>query len=196
MITLRDKHVVITGARGILGSAVAQCASELGARLSLVDLRATGEKEIGVDLADAAATLAALGRLEEVDILFHLAGGFAMGPAVHDPDPKMWENMFQINVTTLQNTVRSLVPGMIARRRGRIVTVGALSARQGAARMSAYIAAKSVVMRLTESLSAELKEHGINVNGVLPSIIDTPTNRHDMPDADPSRWWHPLTWQN
>ena len=66
------------------------------------------------------------------------------------------------------------VPGMIERRRGSIVNVGALGALKGQGHMSAYCAAKSVVMRLTESLSAELKHHGANVNAVLPSMIDTP----------------------
>ena len=77
---------------------------------------------------------------------------------------------------------------MLANGEGRIVNVGALSAREGQAQMSAYCAAKSTVMRLTESLSKELRHKGINVNAVLPSIIDTPTNRNDMPDADFSQW--------
>ena len=91
----------------------------------------------------------------------------------------------------MQNAVRAAVPGMIERGRGAIVNVGALGALKGQAQMSAYCAAKSVVMRLTESLSAELKHHGVNVNAVLPSMIDTPRNRADMPDADPSLWVSP-----
>jgi NAD(P)-dependent dehydrogenase (short-subunit alcohol dehydrogenase family) len=96
--------------------------------------------------------------------------------------------MFAINVRTLQNALRAAVPGMIACGRGSIVNVGALGALKGQGGMSAYTAAKSVVMRLTESLSAELKEQGINVNAVLPSLIDTPRNRADMPGADYARW--------
>jgi NAD(P)-dependent dehydrogenase (short-subunit alcohol dehydrogenase family) len=77
---------------------------------------------------------------------------------------------------------------MIAQRHGRIVNVAASSAQKGVARMGAYCATKSAVIRLTESMAAELREHGINVNCVLPTILDTPENRSAMPDADASRW--------
>ena len=81
--------------------------------------------------------------------------------------------------------------GVLERGRGSIVNVGALSAQSGQPNMGAYVAAKSTVMRLTESLSGELRSQGVNVNAVLPSMIDTPTNRRDMPDADFSRWVDP-----
>jgi NAD(P)-dependent dehydrogenase (short-subunit alcohol dehydrogenase family) len=84
-----------------------------------------------------------------------------------------------------------VVPVMRRARRGFIVNVGAMSALRGAAKMGAYIASKSALMRLTESMSAELREDGINVNAVLPSVIDTPANRQSMPDADPRRWVAP-----
>jgi NAD(P)-dependent dehydrogenase (short-subunit alcohol dehydrogenase family) len=83
------------------------------------------------------------------------------------------------------------MPIFLARGRGSVVNIGAMSAREGQANMSAYCAAKSVVMRLTESLSKELRNKRVNVNAVLPSIIDTPRNRADMPDADFSRWVSP-----
>jgi NAD(P)-dependent dehydrogenase (short-subunit alcohol dehydrogenase family) len=114
-----------------------------------------------------------------------------MGPQTWEVADADWEQMFAINVHTLQNAVRAVVPGMIATGRGSIVNVGALGAVKGLPRMSAYTAAKSVVMRLTESLSAELKDKGINVNAVLPSLIDTPRNRADMPGADYARWLKP-----
>jgi NAD(P)-dependent dehydrogenase (short-subunit alcohol dehydrogenase family) len=99
--------------------------------------------------------------------------------------------MFRINVETMRNAVRAAVPALRQRGGGAIVNVGALSAREGQAQMSAYCAAKSTVMRLTESLSKELRAEQINVNAVLPSILDTPRNRADMPDADFSRWVSP-----
>jgi NAD(P)-dependent dehydrogenase (short-subunit alcohol dehydrogenase family) len=77
---------------------------------------------------------------------------------------------------------------MIAARRGKIVNVAAAGAFKGAAAMGAYAASKNAVARLTESMSMELREHGINVNAVAPSIIDTAPNRNAMPDADPKRW--------
>lgn len=196
-MNLEQKRVLVTGGNGVLGRAVAARARELGARTVLVDLAfaadlpATAGDRHTVDLVDADATRACFEDIGPVDVLCNIAGGFSMGPRTWEIESAEWEQMFAINVRTLQNAVRATVPGMLARGRGAIVNVGALGALQGQARMSAYCAAKSVVMRLTESLSAELKDHGVNVNAVLPSMIDTPRNRADMPDADFSRWVRP-----
>jgi NAD(P)-dependent dehydrogenase (short-subunit alcohol dehydrogenase family) len=89
------------------------------------------------------------------------------------------------------NVARVTVPHMLARGGGRVVTVGAGAALRGAAGMGAYSASKSALIRLTESMSAELKDRNVNVNCVLPSIIDTPENRRAMPGADPSAWVAP-----
>ena len=126
------------------------------------------------------------------DVLANVAGGFAMGETVHETTDATWQAMFDINVHTMLNMVRACVPQMLSQRSGRIVNIGARAGMRGAARMGAYCAAKSTVIRLTESLAEELKEHGINVNCVLPSIIDTPRNRTDMPDADFSKWVAPV----
>ena len=83
---------------------------------------------------------------------------------------------------------RAVVPAMQARGRGWIVNVSAMGALKAAPAMGAYAVAKSAVLRLTEAMAGELRERGINVNCVLPSIIDTPANRADMPGADPARW--------
>jgi NAD(P)-dependent dehydrogenase (short-subunit alcohol dehydrogenase family) len=71
---------------------------------------------------------------------------------------------------------------------GRIVNIGANAALKSAAGMGAYTASKAAVHRLTESLADELKDQGVTVNAVLPSVIDTPVNRRDMPDADFTKW--------
>jgi len=196
-MTLQGKRIVITGAAGALGRGVSECARALGAEAVLVDLAfppdtpGDGSLRLAVDLGDAVATRACFAQIGRVDGLFNLAGGFAMGPRTWEVADDEWAQMYQINVATMQNAVRAAVPGMIERGRGSIVNVGALGALKGQGHMSAYCAAKSVVMRLTESLSAELKHHGVNVNAVLPSMIDTPRNRADMPDADPSLWVSP-----
>jgi NAD(P)-dependent dehydrogenase (short-subunit alcohol dehydrogenase family) len=114
-----------------------------------------------------------------------------MGPAVHETSDEDWNFLFDINVRTMLNMVRAVVPGMIQQGGGTIINVGANSAQKGIAQMGAYCAAKSVVIRLTEAMAAELREKNINVNCVLPSIIDTPANRAAMPDADPSHWVAP-----
>ncbi len=188
---LDGKTILITGARGALGTIAADVACDLGARLILVDIEADDSHRdaqwIGVDLTDPAATAKALAGIE-VDALLHIAGGFTCGTSSYAIEDDEWAGMFKSNVDTLRNVVRHIVPPMIARKRGSIVTVGAISAFTGKGEMGAYCAAKSSVMRLTESLAAELRDHGINVNGVAPSIIDTPASRAAMPDADHSRW--------
>src|SRR5687768_17265265 len=81
-----------------------------------------------------------------------------------------------------------MVPAMLKAGGGKIVNIGAFAAQRGAANMGAYVASKSAVIRITETMAAELREKNINVNCVLPTIIDTPDNRAAMPQADPRRW--------
>ena len=114
-----------------------------------------------------------------------------MGESVHETSAATWDFLMDLNARTLINVASAVVPAMIQRGRGRIVTIGAGAALKGGAHMGAYAASKSALIRLTESMSAELKHQGINVNYVLPSIIDTPDNRAAMPDADASRWVAP-----
>jgi NAD(P)-dependent dehydrogenase (short-subunit alcohol dehydrogenase family) len=189
--------VIVTGAAGILGSAVADAFAARGATLALVDVVAIDSDHASFvcDLTQAAACTQLLAdietRLGPVGVLANIAGGFTMGEAVHETTAATWQFMFDINVLTMLNMVRASVPRMLQQQHGRIVNIGARAGLKGSARMGAYCAAKSAVIRLTESLADELKEHGINVNCVLPSIIDTPRNRSDMPDADFSRWVAP-----
>ena len=206
MLDFTDRTVLITGAAGNLGRAVAAAFAHRGARLVLVDLDAAGlddaypgeqddRMKSAVDLlqpnALGEAVMTARQRFGSLDVLAALAGGFHMGEPVHKLPPAAWDRMLDLNARTLLNTVDAVVPEMLHHGAGKIVTVGANAARQGQANMSAYIVAKSAVIRLTESLSAELRDKGINVNCVLPSIIDTPENRGAMPDADPAKWVAP-----
>ena len=122
---------------------------------------------------------------------------FRMGEAVHETSDANWNFLFDINARTLLHAARAVVPQMLKQpssasgSRGKIINVGAFGAQRGGAQMGAYAASKASVMRLTESMAAELREQGINVNAVLPTIIDTPQNRKDMPDADPAKWVAP-----
>jgi NAD(P)-dependent dehydrogenase (short-subunit alcohol dehydrogenase family) len=192
---LNGKTIIITGANGALGSAVVESAVGQGASVIAIDRLFNGERDdiqqITLDLTDAKAVTTAIAAINTIDGLFNVAGGFAMGPAVHETQASEWEAMFSMNVATARNMCAAVVPKMLAESCGAIVNVGAMSAREGQGNMGAYCVAKSAVMRLTESLSKELREQGINVNAVLPSIIDTPTNRADMPDAEHSKWVDP-----
>jgi NAD(P)-dependent dehydrogenase (short-subunit alcohol dehydrogenase family) len=189
--------VVITGAAGVLGNAVAREFAARGATLALVDVIAIESPHASFvcDLTDAPAcrnlVAAITRRFQRIDVLANVAGGFTMGETVHETSDATWKFMFDLNVHTMLNMVRAATPAMLAQHSGRIVNIGARAGLKGAGRMGAYCAAKSAVIRLTESLADELKQHGINVNCVLPSIIDTPRNRTDMPDADHSRWVAP-----
>lgn len=200
------RTVVITGAAGNLGRAVAQAFADRGANLALVDVRreplisAYAEETATrmfapTDLLDQQAVnamaAAVTGRFGGIDVLCNIAGGFRMGEAVHETGDDTWNFLFDLNARTMLHAVRAVVPGMVRAGRGRIVSVGAFAAQKGAAQMGAYVASKSAVIRLTETMAAELRDKGINVNCVLPTIIDTPQNRQAMPDADPSRWVSP-----
>jgi len=200
------RSVLVTGAAGNLGLAVAQAFGERADNLVLVghrreELAATfgnethGRMFATADLLDQSrvdgVVRLAIDRFGRIDVLCNIAGGFRMGTPVHQTSDKDWDFLLDINVRTMLNCVRAVVPHMIERGGGKIVNVGAASAQKGVALMGAYVAAKSAVIRITESMAAELREKNINVNCVLPTIIDTPQNRAAMPDADPSRWVAP-----
>jgi len=206
MNDFQGQTVLITGATGKLGRAVVQAFADRSAQLVLVSrhrdsLRnAFGEENaqrmfVAANLlqarqAEGAAT-GAMTRFGRIDVLCNLAGGFHMGEAVHETAQTHWDAIFGMNVNTLMHMTHAVVPSMLAQGGGKIVNVGALAAQRGLAQMGAYIAAKSAVIRLSQSMAAELREKNINVNCVLPSILDTPQNRAAMPGADPARWVAP-----
>ena len=179
------RTVLVTGAAGNLGRAVAHAFTGLGDKLVPLDVKT------GTDLLDPKSVQAAVDKAGRVDVLCNLAGGFRMGSAVHETSEKDWSFLFDLNVRTMVNMSRAVVPVMLKAGGGKIVNVGAFAAQKGVAQMGAYVASKSAVIRLTETMAAELREKNINVNCVLPSIIDTPENRAAMPDADPKRWVAP-----
>jgi NAD(P)-dependent dehydrogenase (short-subunit alcohol dehydrogenase family) len=197
---------MITGAAGNLGRAVARSFLAERARLVLVDLRRASLEDafgpendqqlfVPTNLLEqeqvTRAAKAALDRFGRIDVLCNLAGGFRMGEAVHETADKNWDFLFDVNGRTLLHAARAVVPHMLEQGGGKIVNVGAFSAQKGLGRMGAYTAAKGTVVRLTEAMAAELREKNINVNCVLPTIIDTPENRAAMPEADSSRWVAP-----
>jgi NAD(P)-dependent dehydrogenase (short-subunit alcohol dehydrogenase family) len=202
-----SRTVVITGAAGNLGRAVAQAFAAQGDRLVLLD-RDAGRLEastagigggdtlrLAANLLDAASAQAAVAqavaRFGRLDALCNIAGGFRMGEAVHETSDETWDFLFGLNAKTLLHMARAVVPQMLQQGSGAIVSVAAGAAQRGGAQMGAYAASKSAVIRLTESMSAELRHRGVNVNCVLPSIIDTPENRKSMPDANPAEWVAP-----
>jgi NAD(P)-dependent dehydrogenase (short-subunit alcohol dehydrogenase family) len=198
------KRVVISGAAGALGAAVAQAFASSGAHLALIDRAADAkglDTKLGaphfflgdVDLADLAhaqrAISTAVSRLGGVDVLVNIAGGFRW-ETVADGKVDTWDFLYTINVKTALCASKAALPHLQPGR-GRIINIGAAAVAKAGTGMGAYTASKSGVIKLTEALAEELKDKGINVNAVLPSIIDTPANRADMPNADFSKWVAP-----
>jgi NAD(P)-dependent dehydrogenase (short-subunit alcohol dehydrogenase family) len=203
---LRDKVIAVTGGFGALGLAVAKAAINQGAHVALID-RAAGPvlTELpaqlsaafllgGVDLTEFEAAQRAVAAVAHqyggLDALVNIAGAFRW-QTLADGDLSSWDVLYEINLKTAVVASKSALPHMRKRGGGRIINIGAAAATKAAAGMGAYASAKAGVAKLTESLAEELKDEGINVNAVLPSIIDTPANRRDMPAADFSRWVTP-----
>jgi len=191
------KVVVVTGASGALGAAVVKALRARGDRVGAIDhatatVPPTAElfRAGGVDLSNAAQAAAAIDAVAQhfgqLDGLINVAGAFAY-ETVADGDPATWSRLYAINVLTAVNASRAAIPHLVKSRAGRIVNVGAMGALRASAGMGPYAASKAGVHRLTEALAAELKGK-VTVNAVLPSTIDTPANRRDMPDADFSTW--------
>lgn len=200
------KTVLITGAAGVLGRAVVAAFRAAGDNVvALARDRAQLEQAFGpqadgmlyvaVDLRDAAQVVSAAAAARQcfggIDVLVNVAGAFRMGTPAHAAPDEQWDQMLDVNFRSALNAVRAVVPHMLEAGGGRIVSVASAAARQGQANMAPYVISKDAVIRLTESMSAELRGKGINVNCVLPGMIDTPQNRADMPNADRSKWTAP-----
>lgn len=195
-----DRVMAVTGAFGALGRAVVAAARAAGWRVVGIDqampedaaavVGPTGLAEAGVDLSDAGAVARAFQligeRLGRIDALVNIAGAFRW-ETLEAGNPDTWAFLFRVNLMTAANTSRAALPFLAKGGEGAIVNIGAGAAHKAGAGMGAYAASKAGVHRLTESLAEEWKGK-VRVNAVLPSTIDTPLNRKDMPDADFSTW--------
>jgi len=204
MNSLEGKIVAITGGFGSLGLATARVLAQRGARVALIGHGAASEAlpaplgdaciVTGIDLTDAKSAQQAIDTVVQrtggLDALVNVAGAFAW-ETVADGSADTWQAMFDVNVKTALNASKAALAQLGAKEGGRIVNVGALAAMKAGKGMGAYAASKAALLRLTEALAEELKDTGVTVNAVLPSIIDTAPNRRDMPDADFSRWVRP-----
>ena len=196
MTPLAGRIAVVTGAAGALGQAVLTHFKTLGATSIALDRQKT-------PLGDAAAVYACdltdedsvrqtfdtlVAQHPRIDVLANIAGGFAMGPQVHEATLQDWEAMLKINAMTALWSCKYALPVMRKAGFGRIINIGARAARRPAPGMAPYCVSKAAVISLTEVLALECADRGITVNCILPGTIDTERNRLDMPDADYSRW--------
>ena len=190
--------VAITGAAGALGRKTVDFLGEHGwttVGIDLADMRdSRAELALGgIDLTDETQMQAAMRRIEgefgRLDGLVNIAGGFSW-ETVADGSVATWDRLYAMNLRTALVATRTSL-SLLRASRGAVVNIGAAGATKAGAGMGAYAASKAAVARLTEALAEELKDAHVRVNAVLPSIIDTPANRAEMPDADVGRWVTP-----
>ena len=195
------RSVIVTGGFGTLGQCVSQWFRGQGDRVARIDYAGEPSSALegaldisGVDLTHAKAAQTALDQVLEahggVDVLVNVAGGFTW-ETLAEGSIESWSRMQAMNLTTTVTITKAVLPLLTASANGRIINIGAGAAIKADMGMGAYAAAKSGVHRLTEALAVELGSSSVTVNAVLPSIIDTPQNRADMPDADFSQWVSP-----
>ena len=204
--TLQGKVAIITGSAGNLGQSIAQQLDRSGVFLALFD-RADGRlNEIfprwkdspehmfveSIDLIDEEQVSEAVSRVIQrfgrIDILINAAGGYRAGKPTHETTDQEWNFMMDLNARTVVNVSRAVIPHMLDQSSGKVLNISARPGLKGPRDGAAYAASKSAVMRITESMSAELKHAGINVNAVLPGTLNTPANRKQMPEANFDNW--------
>jgi len=205
---MTSKVAIISGASGGLGRAVSHIFHQQGASLVLVGSHLNGLRTLADELGNRTLPLTAnlvdpaeaehvvqstLDHFGRVDILLNLAGGFTGGQPVSQSPTDELDNMLDINLRTTYNLSKAAVKPMMEQKWGRIVNTGSRDSLKGRAKFSAYAMSKAAVLRLTESMAAEVQEYGITINTILPGTIDTDTNRQSMPNADFSKWVKPET---
>jgi NAD(P)-dependent dehydrogenase (short-subunit alcohol dehydrogenase family) len=192
--------IIVTGGFGILGRAAAAAFTANGDAVARVDFAKSAPDNAaaldigGVDISDPAAAEAAIAQitaqLGAPSVLVNIAGGF-IWETLETGGPATWERMFHINVLTAVTMTKAALPSLQAAPAAAIINIGANAALKAAGGMGSYTASKSGIHRFTESLAEELKSSSVTVNAILPTIIDTPTNRADMPTADFNEWVKP-----
>ena len=201
-MTLENRVVLITGAKGGLGTYVTIAFLAAGATVAGVsrsirqsDFDHPAFTAIPAELSsrDAAATLTGevLTRFGRIDAAVHLLGGFAGGATVADSDDETLDQMFELNFRTLFHLARAVLPSMRTRCAGSLLAVGSRAAVEPQAGLGVYSASKAALVSLVRTIAKENASCGVSANVVLPGTMDTPANRKAMPDADTSKWVQP-----
>lgn len=193
--------VAVTGGAGALGSTLAAHLYAKGYRIALFDVEPAKTRlaEVGKPL-EAATFAGDLGRKDTWDAALQtlgeapthaalIAGGWAGGKPLYQDDDSYEKNM-RSNVDTVFRSLRALLPGMVERKAGSVVVVGSRAAVQPwtSANAATYAASKAAVIAMSEAAAAEVLEHGVRINAVMPSTMDTRANRSSMPKADFTKW--------
>lgn len=202
----QNRNVLITGGTGILGSAVTKAYLEKDGNVAvtyLFDDEVERFKQHNPEICDDVTFLFAnvteeeevqktietfLNQFGHLDVLVNIVGGFVGGIPAAELEEDRWDFMMNLNLKSVFLCCKAVIPHMTERGSGKIVNVSARAGLKGEAGLSAYCVSKGGVRTLTEALAAEVMDSGINVNCIMPSIMDTPMNREAMPDEDHSRW--------
>jgi len=199
---MKDKVVLITGAKGGLGSFVTERFLEEGAKvigksrsIAKEDFAHPNFTALPADFTKSAAARDAVasvvGRLGRLDVLVHVMGGFAGGASVADTDDASWEQMRDMNLTSAFYVLRAAIPHLRKSGSGRIVAIGSLTAVEPHAKLGAYVTFKAALAMLVRTVALENQDAGLTANVVLPGTMDTPANRKSMPRADFTKWVQP-----
>ncbi|NJP10589.1 MAG: 3-oxoacyl-ACP reductase FabG [Leptolyngbyaceae cyanobacterium RU_5_1] len=202
---MKGKKVLLTGGTGGLGLGVTPAVLARGADVTIPYRRAREVERlkgflspadfariqlIPVDLMNESAVQNLVDGMGQVDVLIHLAGGFSMGKT-HEYSLEQWKLDFDLNLTTTFLVCKHSLRRMLEGGYGRIVTVGSRGAVEPGGQLAAYCASKAGVVALTRAIADETKGTNITANVVLPSIIDTPTNRAAMGAENAFQWVKP-----
>ena len=205
----QHRNVLITGGTGILGSAVTKAYLAQGETVAvtyLFDNEVERFKQFNPELSENVTFLFAnvteeaevqktieafVSKFGSLDVLINIVGGFVGGIPTAELEEDRWDFLMDLNLKSVFLCCKAVIPHMTAQSYGKIINVSARAGLKGEAGLSAYCVSKGGVRTLTESLAAEVMDSGINVNAIMPSIMDTPANRESMPDEEHDRWVPP-----
>lgn len=195
--------VLVAGGTGALGSAVVRALLDEGCSCTVTWLveaeleraRAEFGEHVGfvhADLIDAdGGAEAAVAAVDDLEAVVDLVGGWASTGPVHETSPADFDRLLRLNLMPAFNLARAAMPRLVERGGGAFVAVSARAALRPFAGAAAYVTAKAAVLAFVQALDADYRAHGVRANAILPSVIDTPANRRDQPDADHSKWVSP-----
>jgi NAD(P)-dependent dehydrogenase (short-subunit alcohol dehydrogenase family) len=198
-----NRVVLITGAKGGLGTYVTQCFLDAGATVVGVS-RSIAQTDFGntrfnAKPAELTTSVAARSLIDDVvaahrhiDVLVHLLGAFAGGTSVVDTDDGAMDKLFDLNFKSAFHMAQAVLPHMQRQRSGRILAIGSKAAVEPGAMSGAYSASKAALVSLIRTIANENKDFCISANVVLPGTMDTPANRAADPQADFSKWVDPV----
>ena len=208
-MTRQNRNVLITGGTGILGSAVTKAYLAQGDTVAVtylfeneVERFKAYNPELSKDVTFLYANVTEeaevqntikefLFQFDRLDVLINIVGGFVGGIPTAELEVDRWDFMMDLNLKSVFLCCKAAIPDMTAQGYGKIINVSARAGLKGEAGLSAYCVSKGGVRTLTESLAAEVMDSGVNVNAIMPSIMDTPMNREAMPDEEHDRWVAP-----